>query len=58
MRVWGKMISGRDFHPKQTQPKIVDYCQPGCEGTIDLSKQAFSAIAYLSAGRVKIEYTQ
>ena len=52
------MISGSDFHPKQTQPKIVDYCQPGCEGTIDLSKQAFSAIAYLSAGRVKIEYTQ
>ena len=38
--------------------KIVDYCPQGCGGTIDLSKQAFSAIAYLSAGRIKIEYTQ
>ena len=38
--------------------KIVDYCQPGCEGAIDLSDQAFSAIVYLSAGRIKIEYTR
>ncbi|KAK7854646.1 eg45-like domain containing protein [Quercus suber] len=29
-----------------------------CGGTIDLSEQAFSAIAYIRAGRIKIEYTQ
>nr|XP_027065992.1 EG45-like domain containing protein [Coffea arabica] len=36
--------------------KIVDYCPPGCRGTIDLSKEAFSKIANPDAGKVKIEY--
>uniref|UniRef100_A0A2N9HC11 Expansin-like EG45 domain-containing protein n=1 Tax=Fagus sylvatica TaxID=28930 RepID=A0A2N9HC11_FAGSY len=38
--------------------KIVDYCPPGCQGTIDLSKEAFSIIANPDAGKIKIEYTQ
>ncbi|KAL4654516.1 EG45-like domain containing protein [Castanea sativa] len=38
--------------------KIVDYCPPGCKGTIDLSQEAFSAIANPDAGKIKIEYTQ
>ncbi|XP_041021940.1 EG45-like domain containing protein [Juglans microcarpa x Juglans regia] len=37
--------------------KIVDYCSsPGCNGTINLSRDAFSKIADLNAGKVKIEY--
>ncbi|KAB1204183.1 EG45-like domain containing protein [Morella rubra] len=38
--------------------KIVDYCPPGCAGTIDLSKQAFAQIANSDAGKIQIEYTQ
>jgi hypothetical protein len=36
--------------------KIVDYCPPGCRGTINLSEETFSKIAHPSAGRIKIEY--
>jgi hypothetical protein len=36
--------------------KIVDYCPPGCQGTID--QEAFSMIANPDAGKIKIEYTQ
>ncbi|XP_041021945.1 EG45-like domain containing protein [Juglans microcarpa x Juglans regia] len=38
--------------------KIVDYCPSGCQGTIDLSQEAFSAIANPDAGKIRIEYTQ
>ena len=38
--------------------KIVDYCPPGCQGTIDLSQETFSAIANTDAGKIKIECTQ
>ncbi|PRQ19945.1 putative rlpA-like protein, double-psi beta-barrel [Rosa chinensis] len=38
--------------------KIVDYCPPGCRGTIDLSQEAFAAIANPDAGKINIEYTQ
>uniref|UniRef100_A0A5B7BI84 Putative EG45-like domain containing protein n=1 Tax=Davidia involucrata TaxID=16924 RepID=A0A5B7BI84_DAVIN len=38
--------------------KIVDYCPPGCQGTIDLSQEAFAMIADPNAGKIKIEYTQ
>ncbi|XP_050371820.1 EG45-like domain containing protein [Argentina anserina] len=38
--------------------KIVDYCPPGCHGTIDLSKEAFAKIANTDAGKIKIEYTR
>ncbi|CAN6699864.1 unnamed protein product [Malus baccata var. baccata] len=38
--------------------KIVDYCPPGCRGTIDLSQEAFAAIANPDAGKIKIRYTQ
>ncbi|KAL7257587.1 hypothetical protein ACSBR1_003826 [Camellia fascicularis] len=37
---------------------IVDYCPPGCQGTIDLSQAAFAMIADRNAGKVKIEFTQ
>lgn len=37
--------------------KIVDYCpSPGCQATIDLSQEAFSAIANTDAGKINIEY--
>ncbi|XP_059637082.1 EG45-like domain containing protein [Cornus florida] len=38
--------------------KIVDYCPAGCQGTIDLSQEAFSQIADPNAGKIKIEYNQ
>jgi expansin len=43
--------------PKGTvKVRIVDLC-PGCsQGSLDLSEQAFAAIAALSAGRVKITW--
>ncbi|KAG0471852.1 hypothetical protein HPP92_016398 [Vanilla planifolia] len=38
---------------------IVDYCPPpGCRATIDLSQEAFSAIANLDAGNIRISYNQ
>uniref|UniRef100_J3MYE4 Expansin-like EG45 domain-containing protein n=1 Tax=Oryza brachyantha TaxID=4533 RepID=J3MYE4_ORYBR len=36
--------------------KIVDYCPAGCRGTIDLSQEAFAAIANPDAGKILIEY--
>ncbi|XP_050371818.1 EG45-like domain containing protein [Argentina anserina] len=38
--------------------KIVDFCPPGCRGTIDLSQEAFAAIANPDAGKIKIEFTE
>ncbi|XP_028775406.1 EG45-like domain containing protein [Neltuma alba] len=39
--------------------KIVDRCpSPGCQATIDLSRQAFAAIADPDEGKIRIEYTQ
>lgn len=35
--------------------KIVDHC-PGCGGTLDLSQEAFAAIANPVAGVIKIDY--
>jgi hypothetical protein len=37
--------------------QIVDLCpSPGCQGTIDLSQEAFATIANPDAGKVQIEY--
>ncbi|KAK2664829.1 hypothetical protein Ddye_003403 [Dipteronia dyeriana] len=36
--------------------KIVDLCPSGCQGTIDLSKEAFSKITNPDSGKIKIEY--
>uniref|UniRef100_A0A1D1ZAX8 EG45-like domain containing protein n=1 Tax=Anthurium amnicola TaxID=1678845 RepID=A0A1D1ZAX8_9ARAE len=36
---------------------IVDYCPPGCRGTIDLSREAFAIIGNPDAGRIQIDYT-
>uniref|UniRef100_A0A0E0LEX6 Expansin-like EG45 domain-containing protein n=1 Tax=Oryza punctata TaxID=4537 RepID=A0A0E0LEX6_ORYPU len=39
--------------------KIVDRCpSPGCTSTLDLSREAFAAIANLDAGRIVIDYNQ
>ncbi|KAK9932004.1 hypothetical protein M0R45_019255 [Rubus argutus] len=38
--------------------KIVDFCPPGCRGTIDLSREAFAAIANPDAGKIKIEFNE
>lgn len=37
--------------------RIVDYCAH-CHGTLDLSEEAFSAIAEEDAGKIKIEFTR
>ncbi|MFQ6649171.1 hypothetical protein Gotur_023203 [Gossypium turneri] len=34
--------------------KIVDYCPSGCQGNIDLSQEAFAAIANPDAGKIEI----
>ncbi|PKU85574.1 EG45-like domain containing protein [Dendrobium catenatum] len=50
-----------DLHPctgASVVVKIVDYCPSGCRGTIDLSQEAFSAIAHLDAGKIKINYVR
>ncbi|KAK3018524.1 hypothetical protein RJ639_005274 [Escallonia herrerae] len=36
--------------------KIVDYCPPGCRGTIDLSQEAFASIANPDAGKIEVEF--
>ncbi|XP_059440624.1 EG45-like domain containing protein [Corylus avellana] len=37
--------------------KIVDRCpSPGCQATLDLSQEAFSAIADPNAGKITIDY--
>jgi len=38
--------------------RIVDYCPHGCRGTINLSEDAFSMIANLSAGVIKVDYAE
>ncbi|XP_062079760.1 EG45-like domain containing protein [Humulus lupulus] len=38
--------------------KIVDFCPSGCQGTIDLSQEAFAMIADPDAGKIKIKFTQ
>ncbi|MBA0842972.1 hypothetical protein Goarm_000203 [Gossypium armourianum] len=38
--------------------KVVDYCPSGCEGTIDLSQEAFASIADPDAGKIKISFHQ
>ncbi|KAE8682992.1 putative EG45-like domain containing protein 1 [Hibiscus syriacus] len=38
--------------------KIVDYCPSGCQGTIDLSQEAFASIADPNAGKIKIYFHQ
>ncbi|KZV55345.1 hypothetical protein F511_24662 [Dorcoceras hygrometricum] len=37
---------------------VVDYCPPGCRGTIDLSQEAFALIANPDAGKVNIEFQE
>lgn len=39
--------------------RVVDYCPPpGCQGTIDLSQEAFAMIADPNAGKIQIEYNE
>ncbi|XAR66690.1 hypothetical protein NMG60_11013001 [Bertholletia excelsa] len=39
--------------------KVVDLCpSPGCQGTFDLSQEAFSAIADTNAGKINIDYVE
>ncbi|CAL5399478.1 unnamed protein product [Camellia sinensis] len=72
--IGGKAACGRKYNVTCTGPTnqgvprpctgksvvvtIVDYCPPGCQGTIDLSQAAFAMIADRNAGKVKIEYTR
>ncbi|KAL6012285.1 EG45-like domain containing protein [Asimina triloba] len=36
--------------------QVVDFCPPGCRGTIDLSQEAFASIANPDAGKIKISF--
>ncbi|KAL7237542.1 hypothetical protein ACSBR2_003778 [Camellia fascicularis] len=72
--IGGKAACGRKYNVTCTGPTnqvvpcpctgksvvvtIVDYCPPGCHGTIELSQDAFTIIADRNAGKVNIEYTQ
>ncbi|OAY31863.1 EG45-like domain containing protein [Manihot esculenta] len=38
--------------------KVVDYCSRGCQGEINLSRDAFAQIADPEAGIVKVQYDQ
>ncbi|XAR66691.1 hypothetical protein NMG60_11013002 [Bertholletia excelsa] len=39
--------------------KVVDLCpSPGCQATLDLSQEAFSAIADPDAGKINIDYVE
>ncbi|GMI80225.1 plant natriuretic peptide A [Hibiscus trionum] len=38
--------------------KVVDYCKSGCQGIINLSRDAFSTIADPDAGIVRVELDQ
>ncbi|TXG60930.1 hypothetical protein EZV62_012293 [Acer yangbiense] len=37
---------------------VVDFCQPPCNGILNLSQDAFDVIADRDAGKVRVEYTQ
>ncbi|KAM7252628.1 hypothetical protein ACFE04_008137 [Oxalis oulophora] len=39
---------------KSVAVKVVDYCEEGCQGIINLSEDAFNVIADTSAGIVKV----
>jgi hypothetical protein len=44
---------------KQVVVTIVDFCPPpNCQGTIDLSQEAFGIIADLDAGKINIDFQQ
>ncbi|KAG8084239.1 hypothetical protein GUJ93_ZPchr0010g8665 [Zizania palustris] len=63
--ICGKMLTVRCIRGTNAVPnpchggsitvKIVDHC-PGCNGTLDLSKEAFAAIANPVAGKIVIDY--
>ncbi|KAK3221219.1 hypothetical protein Dsin_008244 [Dipteronia sinensis] len=36
---------------------VVDFCQPPCNGILNLSQDAFDVIADRDAGKVRVEYT-
>ncbi|KAM6552891.1 hypothetical protein CsatB_013653 [Cannabis sativa] len=38
--------------------KIVDFCPAGCQGTIDLSQEAFAMIADPNAGKINIKFIE
>ncbi|XP_007013992.2 PREDICTED: EG45-like domain containing protein [Theobroma cacao] len=41
---------------KSVVVKVVDYCKAGCQGIINLSQDAFSAIADPDAGIIQVEF--
>ncbi|GMH24936.1 hypothetical protein Nepgr_026779 [Nepenthes gracilis] len=57
-------IGGTNEAPHPCKPntsvtvKVVDYCQLGCQGQINLSRDAFARIANPDAGIVRIQYFQ
>nr|CAB3471251.1 unnamed protein product [Digitaria exilis] len=58
-------VGGTNETPNPCNPgtsvtvKIVDLCpSPGCQATLDLSQEAFSAIGNLDAGKIVIDYNQ
>ncbi|KAL5224469.1 hypothetical protein ABZP36_011108 [Zizania latifolia] len=66
-KICGKMFTVRCVRGTNAVPnpchsgtitvKIVDHC-PGCNGTLDLSKEAFATIGNPVAGKIVIDYHQ
>ncbi|KAF0904555.1 hypothetical protein E2562_035450 [Oryza meyeriana var. granulata] len=64
-KICGKMVTVRcvggtnavpnPCHGGDITVKIVDHC-PGCNGTLDLSREAFAAIGNPVAGKIVIDY--
>ncbi|KAF5461805.1 hypothetical protein F2P56_017873 [Juglans regia] len=53
----GANLAPHPCKPGNVVVEIVDYCSSPCNGTINLSRDAFSKIADPVAGKVKIEYS-
>lgn len=58
-----KCVRGTNEAPHPCRPntnvvvQIVDYCRPPCNGDINLSQDAFEAIADRNAGNVVVDYS-
>ncbi|KAK2654735.1 hypothetical protein Ddye_014591 [Dipteronia dyeriana] len=55
-----RCIGGAITHPchngQSVVVTIVDFCQPPCDGILNLSEDAFDVIADRDAGKVRVEY--
>ncbi|KAJ4957723.1 hypothetical protein NE237_024834 [Protea cynaroides] len=57
-RMYSVRCTGAGCRSTTVTVMIVDYCPTGCQATMDLSQEAFAAIADLNAGLIQIEYNE